>query len=172
MFAATFRSWFWIILIAHWCGMLFWILRFVSFILIFSLELYLLILQRTIFCISDKTKYNPREAIFEKCYNLVCSYIFIFCYMVNLLHFPLQFYSILLLRIYVKVIHVHIISVFIQFIISKILPFRLYMRFIQRKRNLILKYCLVTFVCGGFWLGNFISVFLLSLFTSKSSCTS
>jgi len=31
MFAATFRSWFWIILIAHWCGMLFWILRFVNF---------------------------------------------------------------------------------------------------------------------------------------------
>lgn len=29
MFAATFRSWFWIILIAHWFGMLFWILRFV-----------------------------------------------------------------------------------------------------------------------------------------------
>ena len=30
MFAATFRSWFWIILAAHWWGMLFWILRFVS----------------------------------------------------------------------------------------------------------------------------------------------
>jgi len=32
MFAATFRSWFWIIIFAHWFGMLFWILRFVSFV--------------------------------------------------------------------------------------------------------------------------------------------
>jgi hypothetical protein len=31
MFAATFRSWFWIILVAHWFGMLFWILRFVNY---------------------------------------------------------------------------------------------------------------------------------------------
>lgn len=34
MFAATFRSWFWIILIAHWFAMLFWILSFVNNILI------------------------------------------------------------------------------------------------------------------------------------------
>jgi hypothetical protein len=34
MFAATFRSWFWIILVGHWFGMLFWILRFVNFELI------------------------------------------------------------------------------------------------------------------------------------------
>ena len=33
MFASTFRSWFWIILVAHWFGMLFWILRFVNLIL-------------------------------------------------------------------------------------------------------------------------------------------
>ena len=85
MFAATFRSWFWIIIFAHWCGMLFWVLRFVSLVRLLKalFDVLLFFLQRTIFCISDQTKYNPREAIFEKCYNLVCSYIFIFCYMVN-----------------------------------------------------------------------------------------
>jgi hypothetical protein len=85
MFAATFRSWFWIIIAAHWWAMLFWILRFVRSYTLDCIEyerIVFVYFQRTIFCISDQTTYNPREAIFEKCYNLVCSYIFIFCYMV------------------------------------------------------------------------------------------
>ncbi|CAF2614457.1 unnamed protein product [Rotaria sp. Silwood2] len=117
MFAATFRSWFWIILVAHWFGMLFWILRF-----------------RTIFCISDQTKYNPREAIFEKCYNLVCSYIFIFCYM-NLRKGDTRLHYIGFYTIY----YIENISFSIIYAIH------------SAETNSILKYSLVTFVCIGFW---------------------
>ncbi|UJR26365.1 hypothetical protein I4U23_007698 [Adineta vaga] len=118
MFAATFRSWFWIIIVAHWCGMLFWILRF-----------------RTIFCISDQTKYNPREAIFEKCYNLVCSYIFIFCYM-NLRKGDTR---------------AHYIAFYTIYYIENI-AFSIIYAIHSAETNLIFKYSLVSFVCGGFWL--------------------
>lgn len=118
MFAATFRSWFWIILVAHWFAMLFWILRF-----------------RTIFCISDQTKYNPREAIFEKCYNLVCSYIFIFCYM-NLRKGNTRLHYIAFYTIY----YIENISFSIIYAVH------------SAESNLIVKYSLVLFVCAGFWL--------------------
>ncbi|CAF0897940.1 unnamed protein product [Adineta ricciae] len=117
MFAATFRSWFWIILVGHWFGMLFWILRF-----------------RTIFCISDQTKYNPREAIFEKCYNLVCSYIFIFCYM-NLRKGDTRLHYIGFYTIY----YIENISFSIIYAVH------------SSESNTIFKYSLVTFVCVGFW---------------------
>ncbi|CAF1360714.1 unnamed protein product [Adineta steineri] len=118
MFAATFRSWFWIIIVAHWCGMLFWILRF-----------------RTIFCITDQTKYNPREAIFEKCYNLVCSYIFIFCYM-NLRKGDTR---------------THYIGFYTIYYIENI-AFSIIYAIHSAETNLIFKYSLVSFVCCGFWL--------------------
>ncbi|CAF1628895.1 unnamed protein product [Rotaria magnacalcarata] len=118
MFAATFRSWFWIILIAHWFGMLFWILRF-----------------RTIFCISDQSKYHPREAIFEKCYNLVCSYIFIFCYM-NLRKGDTR---------------AHYIGFYTIYYIENI-AFSIIYAIHSAESNIIFKYSLVTFVCCGFWL--------------------
>ncbi|CAF1416342.1 unnamed protein product [Rotaria sordida] len=121
MFAATFRSWFWIILVGHWFGMLFWILRF-----------------RTIFCISDQTKYNPREAIFEKCYNLVCSYIFIFCYM-NLRKGDTRLHYIGFYTIY----YIENISFSIIYAIH------------SAETNSVLKYSLVTFVCVGFWFAVF-----------------
>ncbi|CAF0870614.1 unnamed protein product [Adineta ricciae] len=117
MFAATFRSWFWIIIFAHWCGMLFWVLRF-----------------RTIFCISDQTKYNPREAIFEKCYNLVCSYIFIFCYM-NLRKGDTR---------------AHYIGFYTIYYIENI-AFSIIYAIHSAETNLVLKYSLVLFVCCGFW---------------------
>ncbi|CAF3358304.1 unnamed protein product [Rotaria sp. Silwood1] len=118
MFAATFRSWFWIIIFAHWFAMLFWILRF-----------------RTIFCISDQTKYNPREAIFEKCYNLVCSYIFIFCYM-NLRKGDTRAHYIGFYTIY----YIENIALSIIYAIH------------SAESNVVFKYSLVTFVCCGFWL--------------------
>ncbi|CAF4178880.1 unnamed protein product [Rotaria sp. Silwood2] len=118
MFAATFRSWFWIIIFSHWFSMLFWILRF-----------------RTIFCISDQTKYNPREAIFEKCYNLVCSYIFIFCYM-NLRKGDTR---------------THYISFYTIYYIENI-AFSIIYAIHSAESNTIFKYSLVTFVCCGFWL--------------------
>ncbi|CAF1093966.1 unnamed protein product [Adineta steineri] len=121
MFAATFRSWFWIILVGHWFGMLFWILRF-----------------RTIFCISDTTKYNPREAIFEKCYNLVCSYIFIFCYM-NLRKGDTRLHYIGFYTIY----YIENISFSIIYAIH------------SAETNSVFKYSLVTFVCVGFWFAIF-----------------
>ncbi|CAF3360827.1 unnamed protein product [Rotaria socialis] len=121
MFAATFRSWFWIILVGHWFGMLFWILRF-----------------RTIFCISDQTKYNPREAIFEKCYNLVCSYIFIFCYM-NLRKGDTRLHYIGFYTIY----YIENVSFSIIYAIH------------SAETNSVLKYSLVTFVCVGFWFAVF-----------------
>ncbi|CAF1022215.1 unnamed protein product [Rotaria sordida] len=118
MFAATFRSWFWIIIFAHWFAMLFWILRF-----------------RTIFCISDQTTYNPREAIFEKCYNLVCSYIFIFCYM-NLRKGDTR---------------AHYIGFYTIYYIENI-GFSIIYAIHSAESNIVFKYSLVTFVCCGFWL--------------------
>lgn len=106
----------------------------------------LLLLQKTIFCISDQTKYNPREAIFEKCYNLVCSYIFIFCYMVIVLYVILysQITLFFVRRIFVKVIHVCITLVFMRFITLKILHLQLSMQYIQLR---IISYSNIRLFC-------------------------
>jgi hypothetical protein len=64
IFASTFRSWFFMIMFTHWFIMYFWILRL-----------------KTNYCLtSPQDEYNAREEIFEKFYNFVCSFIYIFCY--------------------------------------------------------------------------------------------
>ncbi|CAF0725215.1 unnamed protein product [Didymodactylos carnosus] len=117
MFAASSRSWFWIIICAHWMGMLFWILRF-----------------KTGFCISDQNKYVPREAIFEKCYNIVCSYIYIFCYM-NLTEGNTRQRYIAFYTVY----YIENIAFSVIYAVH------------SQEKNLLFKYSLVTFVCTGFW---------------------
>lgn len=63
IFASTFRSWFFMIIFTHWIIMYFWILSL-----------------KTNYCITNQEKYNAREEIFEKFYNFVCSFIYIFVY--------------------------------------------------------------------------------------------
>lgn len=69
IFASTFRSWFFMIIFTHWLIMYFWILRL-----------------KTNYCItspdfqSENYIYNAREEIFEKFYDFVCSFIYIFVY--------------------------------------------------------------------------------------------
>lgn len=63
LFASTFRSWFFMIIFTHWLVMYFWILRL-----------------KTNFCITNEEVYSAREEIFEKFYDLVCSFIYIFVY--------------------------------------------------------------------------------------------
>lgn len=63
IFASTFRSWFFMIVFTHWFIMYFWILRL-----------------KTNYCISSPDEYNAREEIFEKFYDFVCSFIYIFVY--------------------------------------------------------------------------------------------
>lgn len=63
LFASTFRSWFFIIIFIHWLIMYFWILNL-----------------KTNYCITSGREYNAREEIFEKFYNFVCSFIYIFAY--------------------------------------------------------------------------------------------
>jgi hypothetical protein len=62
IFASTFRSWFLMIIVVHWFIMYFWILRL-----------------KTNFCLTSN-EYNAREEIFEKFYDFVCSFIYIFVY--------------------------------------------------------------------------------------------
>lgn len=63
LFASTFRSWFFMIIFVHWLFMFFWILRL-----------------KTNYCITSQEVYSAREEIFEKFYDFVCSFIYIFCY--------------------------------------------------------------------------------------------
>jgi hypothetical protein len=63
IFASTFRSWFFMIILTHWLIMYFWILRL-----------------KTNYCITSEDVYNAREEIFEKFYDFVCSFIYVFCY--------------------------------------------------------------------------------------------
>ncbi|CAF0712513.1 unnamed protein product [Brachionus calyciflorus] len=63
LFASTFRSWFFMIIFTHWLIMYFWILRL-----------------KTNYCITSEEVYSAREQIFEKFYDLVCSFIYIFVY--------------------------------------------------------------------------------------------
>jgi hypothetical protein len=63
LFASTFRSWFFMIIFLHWLIMYFWILNL-----------------KTNYCITSINVYNAREEIFEKFYNFVCSFIYIFVY--------------------------------------------------------------------------------------------
>jgi hypothetical protein len=63
LFASTFRSWFFMIIFTHWVIMYFWILRL-----------------KTNYCITSPDVYNAREEIFEKFYDFVCSFIYIFVY--------------------------------------------------------------------------------------------
>ena len=63
IFASTFRSWFFMIIFAHWLIMYFWILRL-----------------KTNYCITSQDVYSAREEIFEKFYDFVCSFIYIFVY--------------------------------------------------------------------------------------------
>jgi len=114
----------------------------------------LLLLKKTIFCISDQTKYNPREAIFEKCYNLVCSYIFIFCYMVIVLYVIL--YSQITLFFCSKNLRkgdtrLHYIGFYAIYYIENI-AFAIIYAIHSAENNFVFKYSLVLFVCCGFWL--------------------
>jgi hypothetical protein len=65
LFASTFRSWFFMIIFIHWLIMYFWILNL-----------------KTNYCLTSTSSkdYNAREEIFEKFYNFVCSFIYIFAY--------------------------------------------------------------------------------------------
>jgi hypothetical protein len=63
IFASTFRSWFFMIIFTHWLIMYSWILRL-----------------KTNYCITSESRYNAREEIFEKFYDFVCSFIYIFVY--------------------------------------------------------------------------------------------
>lgn len=63
LFASTFRSWFFMIIFVHLLIMYFWILNL-----------------KTNYCITSSSQYNAREEIFEKFYNFVCSFIYIFAY--------------------------------------------------------------------------------------------
>lgn len=63
LFASTFRSWFFMIIFIHWLIMYFWILKL-----------------KTNYCITSEDVYSAREHIFEKFYDLVCSFIYIFAY--------------------------------------------------------------------------------------------
>ena len=65
LFASTFRSWFFMIIFIHWLIMYFWILNL-----------------KTNYCLTSSSSkdYNAREEIFEKFYNFVCSFIYIFAY--------------------------------------------------------------------------------------------
>lgn len=63
IFASTYRAWFFMIILIHWLVMYFWILTL-----------------KTNYCITSQDVYNAREEIFEKFYNFVCSFIYIFVY--------------------------------------------------------------------------------------------
>ena len=63
IFASAFRSWFFMIIFTHWLIMYFWILRL-----------------KTNYCITSEEVYSAREEIFEKFYDFVCSFIYIFVY--------------------------------------------------------------------------------------------
>jgi hypothetical protein len=63
IFASTFRSWFFMIIFTHWLIMYFWILRL-----------------KTNYCLTSQDEYNAREEIFEKFYNCICAFIYVFCY--------------------------------------------------------------------------------------------
>lgn len=63
IFASTFRSWFFMIIFFHWLIMYSWILSL-----------------KTNYCITSEEVYSAREHIFEKFYDLICSFIYIFVY--------------------------------------------------------------------------------------------
>jgi hypothetical protein len=117
LFASTFRSWFLMIVFTHWIIMFFWILRL-----------------KTNYCISSET-YNAREEIFEKFYNFVCSFIYIFVYF-NLKAGP----TFLRYLIYYMIFY----SENILFCVSYF--------FFSKETNFIYKVSMLFIVVVGFWI--------------------
>jgi hypothetical protein len=118
IFASTFRSWFFMIIFTHWIIMYFWILSL-----------------KTNYCITSQEVYNAREEIFEKFYNFVCSFIYIFVYF-NLKAGPTRLrYLIYYLIFYVE----NILFCICYFLFSK-------------ENNFFYKLTMLLIVVVGFWL--------------------
>ena len=145
MFAATFRSWFWIIIAAHWWGMLFWILRFVRTIEeyrfnsirfdSFSERFSVLVIRQNTILVKQSSR------------NVIILFVRISLYSV-IWYIPIHFYSQLrlcfLFRIFVKVILEFITLLFIPSITLKIWLLLLSMPFIQLRRMLSLNILLLS----------------------------
>jgi hypothetical protein len=117
IFASTFRSWFFMIIFTHWLIMYFWILRL-----------------KTNYCITSQAEYSAREEIFEKFYDFVCSFIYIFVYF-NLKSGPTR------LR--------YLIYYFIYY--SENVLFCLSYFFHSKESNYTYKLCMLLIVLIGFW---------------------
>lgn len=118
LFASTFRSWFFMIIFIHWLLMYFWILKL-----------------KTNYCITSEEVYSAREHIFEKFYDLVCSFIYIFAYF-NLKAGPTRYrYLIYYLIFYSE----NILFCVCYFLFSK-------------EQNFAYKLTLLLIVVIGFWI--------------------
>jgi hypothetical protein len=93
-----------------------------------------------------------------------CLFLHIYILLYGKIHRFLQKIKFFFFRIFVKVILVHIILVFIQFIISKISDFRLYMQFIQLKQILYLNIHLLHLFVVDFGLLFYFNFFIIDFY--------